>query len=762
MNTIVSNPPRTWQYLLAITLPAVVMIAALGINTHLLYLDIKHAESEQQGLQHLPSLLDLSITLQKIRSVTQLQRHGETSLNREIELLKKQLKDQLASLQQSPRSEQLGLMEALAQLEQQAINTLDAAEINTPQEIFLSHSALIEHSIEIMELAAEHSALKYDSDPKNFLLANLASHQINKLTESIGRVRGLGGGLILNERVGNSRQLIQELHVLRNNLNKVQSETGKILSSDSPDEMRLAHLMETLYQSGDQFISRGEQLLSGIRPVNDPISFFSEGSRTVDESLLLFTAARDLLDQRLTSRIIRTKQTIYYAAFGALLAILLMTFFIFNFYRKNTTAFGELESSIASLYDSEAKNRAIINSAVDGVITIDERGIIMSANPSAEQLFGYSAPEMIGNNVDMLMPDPHQSNHDGYLRRYLGTGKRKIIGIGREALGMRKDGSCFPIELSVSEAPHQGKRIFTGTVHDISKRKQIENELDRHKHHLENIIQERSVELNALHNELRQFTNSASQNLMKQLLEIKKQIRPIVQTDLPQDLNNDHAADANLATEQLRYSTITDKAASIDQICEQLLWQVNTIIKLSGASLQKLHLETINMEIVADNLKQSAKTQLDMQQAHVNIGSLPVIYSDRRAIEQILSRLFNNAIDQLTPERPGIIEINAEHHDGEHYFYIRDNGRGIAPDEIPQLFNPFVKQGSKAIYRTELAYAQYLVRRLGGQLNCQSILDEGSLFSFSLPVRNNQAPPASTDEATQPSSNSADDHAIAS
>jgi len=138
---------------------------------------------------------------------------------------------------------------------------------------------------------------------------------------------------------------------------------------------------------------------------------------------------------------------------GELIAILMMTFFIVLFYRRNNTAFEELQNSVDSLYDSEAKNRAIINSSVDGVITITERGIILSANPSAEKLFGYSAPEMIGHNVDMLMPEPHQSSHNSYLGRYLGTGRRKIIGIGRETEGMRKNGTLFPIELSVSEAP---------------------------------------------------------------------------------------------------------------------------------------------------------------------------------------------------------------------------------------------------------------------------------------------------------------------
>src|SRR4051812_27560381 len=103
-----------------------------------------------------------------------------------------------------------------------------------------------------------------------------------------------------------------------------------------------------------------------------------------------------------------------------------------------------------ALLQSEARTRAIVNTAVDAIITIDESGIIDSINPASEKLFGYKAPELVGRNVKVLMPEPYRREHDGYLRNYLQTGMARIIGIGREVTGMRKDGTLFPLSLAVS------------------------------------------------------------------------------------------------------------------------------------------------------------------------------------------------------------------------------------------------------------------------------------------------------------------------
>jgi len=137
----------------------------------------------------------------------------------------------------------------------------------------------------------------------------------------------------------------------------------------------------------------------------------------------------------------------------------------------------ERQPAGAALRDSEQRLRAILETAVEGIITIDERGTIESVNPAAEKLFGYRASEALGQNISLLMPSPYREQHDRYLSHYRDTGERKIIGIGREVSGQRKDGSVFPLELAVSEVRLAGRRIFTGFVRDISRRKQAEQEL---------------------------------------------------------------------------------------------------------------------------------------------------------------------------------------------------------------------------------------------------------------------------------------------
>jgi len=137
----------------------------------------------------------------------------------------------------------------------------------------------------------------------------------------------------------------------------------------------------------------------------------------------------------------------------------------------------ERRQARTALRDSEERLRAILNTAVEGIITIDERGIIESVNPAAEKIFCYTAAEFVGRNVSLLMPPPFREAHDAYLVNYLRTGQAKIIGIGREVVGRRKDGTDFPMDLSVSEVRLADRRLFTGFVRDITERKRLQSEI---------------------------------------------------------------------------------------------------------------------------------------------------------------------------------------------------------------------------------------------------------------------------------------------
>jgi PAS domain S-box-containing protein len=130
-----------------------------------------------------------------------------------------------------------------------------------------------------------------------------------------------------------------------------------------------------------------------------------------------------------------------------------------------------------ALRDREARLAAVVGTAVDAIITIDDQGVVESVNPATERLFGYERIEMVGRNVNILMPEPYRSEHDGYVSRYLRTGEATIIGIGREVVGRRKDGTTFPVDLSVSEFRVGDRRLFTGILHDASNRRRLEREI---------------------------------------------------------------------------------------------------------------------------------------------------------------------------------------------------------------------------------------------------------------------------------------------
>lgn len=138
----------------------------------------------------------------------------------------------------------------------------------------------------------------------------------------------------------------------------------------------------------------------------------------------------------------------------------------------------DMEAGKERLVENESKIRAIVDSAIDGIIVIDEQGMIDSFNPAAERIFGYKAQEVIGRSLTMLMPEPYRSEHDGYIRRYLETGRKKIVGVGgREVVGKRKDATVFPLEISVNEMRAGDRRMFSGVVRDITQRRKAQEDL---------------------------------------------------------------------------------------------------------------------------------------------------------------------------------------------------------------------------------------------------------------------------------------------
>ena len=168
------------------------------------------------------------------------------------------------------------------------------------------------------------------------------------------------------------------------------------------------------------------------------------------------------------------------------------------------------------MIDKGALLHAIIENAIDGIITIDQRGLLESINPAACALFGYSAEEVIGRNISMLMPQPDKSQHDEYLARYQKTGSPHVIGKGRDVQGLKKDGTVFPFRLAVSEVNYSGRIIYAGFIHDLSKEKDAEAQILHYASQLEKLVEDRTNSLQKSLKELQVAKETVSKSLEKE------------------------------------------------------------------------------------------------------------------------------------------------------------------------------------------------------------------------------------------------------
>jgi PAS domain S-box-containing protein len=358
-----------------------------------------------------------------------------------------------------------------------------------------------------------------------------------------------------------------------------------------------------------------------------------------------------------------------------------------------------------ALEEQRTRLAAIVETAVDAIITIDERGTIDSFNPAAERLFGYAPAEVLGKNVSLLMPSPYREAHDGYLAHYLATGEKRIIGIGREAVAQRKDGTTFPIDLAVSETQVGGRRLFTGLVHDISQRKQAEERQARLIHELE-----------SANEELKNFAYVVSHDLKAPLRAIGS-LADWISTDQMEKLDDEGKEHLRLLVQRVRrMDGLIDgilQYSRVGRVREAVVpVDVNAIVQEALAMLAPP--PHIHVEVAAD---------------------LPTIRAERTRILQLFQNLLSNAIKYLDKPQ-GLIRVGCVPHDQEWEFSISDNGPGIEPrhfKRIFQLFQTLVSKDRVESTGVGLALVKKIVEMYGGRVWIESQPGIGSTFFFTLP-----------------------------
>lgn len=360
----------------------------------------------------------------------------------------------------------------------------------------------------------------------------------------------------------------------------------------------------------------------------------------------------------------------------------------------------------------ESHLRSILATVPDAMVVIDENGIMLSFSAAAERMFGYAEAEVVGENVSMLMPSPDRERHDGYLRNYLKTGVRKIIGIGRVTTGRRRDGNTFPMELSVGEAWVEGKRVFTGFIHDITQRQQAQLRLQDLQSELAHVgrISEMGTLASSLAHELNQpLTAIASYS---------EGLAGLLAGDVdPQK--------AELARETLK--EVASEAVRAGEIVRRMRDFMS-----HGQTEHKIeNLPQLVTEANALALVGSREHGIDVQ---VSLDrTAEEVFVDRVQIQQVLLNLIRNAIEAMidSPARSLTISSSA----GPSGFVtvsVEDTGGGISDAIAQQLFQPFVtsKQTGMGI---GLSICRTIVEAHGGRIWCEAARDRGTIFRFTLP-----------------------------
>ena len=348
-----------------------------------------------------------------------------------------------------------------------------------------------------------------------------------------------------------------------------------------------------------------------------------------------------------------------------------------------------------ALSGSEARWQAIVESAVDGIVVIDARGSVEAFNRAAEGLFGYAAGEVIGQNVNMLMPAPYREEHDSYMARYLTTGVRKIIGIGREVTGLRKDGSTFPVHLAVGEVSIEGEPKFTGILHDLTARVQLETQLR---------------EQSAL-TRLGEMAAVVAHEVKNPLTGIRGAIQ-VIGSRLPAG-----SKDAQVAG---------DIVARIDAL-NDLMKDLLLFARPPQPRMGKVDVISL-VKTVAELVRQDPA----LQELQVEIdGEAPLLTADGELLKIVVQNLLINGAHAMHGR--GLIHVSVSSVDAMCQIAIADRGPGIPPEVRQRLFTPFVTTKARGT-GLGLSTAKRFVEAHGGTLTIECPPTGGTIAVIRLPT----------------------------
>lgn len=379
----------------------------------------------------------------------------------------------------------------------------------------------------------------------------------------------------------------------------------------------------------------------------------------------------------------------------------------------------ELARALKQLRDREAEERAVLDNIVECVVTIDTDGTVLNINRAVEPMFGFTPAEVIGHNVSMLMSESDAAAHDGHLGRYLHTGERHIIGRNREVEGRHRDGHVIALELAVSEYVFGERRVFTGTLRDISERKSMVADLTRAREHADEANRAKSAFLAAMSHEIRTPMNG----VVGLVDVLARSSLDEYQRDLVRTIRESSTTLLTLIDDILDFSKIEAGRLEIEQRPLQLAELV---------------------EGVCSSLSPIAVRRGVELSLHIDPALPPGVLSDEVRLRQVLFNIIGNAIKFSAgrPEVRGAVFVRVglmPEAPLRVVFTVSDNGIGISPERLGDLFRPFTQAESSTTRRfggtgLGLAICKRLADMLGGRIDAESTIGIGSTFRITLPL----------------------------
>ena len=370
----------------------------------------------------------------------------------------------------------------------------------------------------------------------------------------------------------------------------------------------------------------------------------------------------------------------------------------------------EERAAEAAIEANEMQLRAILATVPDAMIVIDDKAKIRSFSAAAQQLFGYTEAEVAGRNIRMLMPDPYRTEHDGYIAHYLTTGERRVIGTRRRVLGERKDGSIFPLELSVGEALGGGQRMFTGFIRDISVREETEARLHE--------LQDKLVHVSRL-SAMGTMASTLAHELNQPLAAVANYVE--ASRDL---IDAGEEADRDMLREALNEAA--NEAFRAGNIVRRLReFVARGELEKSVAPLPPLIAEAAALGL-AGAAERGILHDIDLADG---LGSVLI---DRVQIQQVLINLMRNAAEAMASRGGGNIWVLARRDGAFIQLSIVDDGPGLAPEIADRLFNAFqtTKRDGMGL---GLSICRTIVEAHGGRIWAQARVGGGTEFHFTLP-----------------------------